>query len=967
MSLLERILTRATIKSALYDLHPELEDRVPMLRLSSEDAIGSAAGTFRQNAGSYTNHMWLQKAINVLANNISPLPVGVLRGYGSESEFIDGHVATRLLDNPNADFAPEDLWREWVVDQMTGGEWGLEVTKNGRGQPLELWPKQPEVFSVRAESVRYRRVGSYKIDDGAGEPYTLDPSEFIHFKFYNPLQPFRGLSPVTAIRMSIHIDQLAQAWSRLFFKNNARPDFAVIAPEGVTASERAEMITKLRADHSGANAHEPIVLEHGITDIKAFSWAAKDIEWMNQREMSRGEVAAIVGVPDEIMGYGKDTYENFEAAERILWTVTIVPLCGLRDGTLTRFFRRTGMLRPDERIATDLRNVSQLREDKSEKITQAKTLFEMGVPVNRAAEFLNLGLEDVPGGDIGYLNSAMVPVDQLPVQRGGLILSNQRGRVKGSTEYGSAEHDAIYKRLQKRLDNPVTEIKRILKREFQRQQNEINQRLREGKVYGRGRYKDDGEIPSPQSLFDRDEEIKKIIEALKKVLFDAVELIGSDELAALGLQGVFDITRPEVVRQITHILTTVATKVIDTTWTALITIFEEAERAGEGIPAIQERLSAFFGDRKSDWQTERIARTTMTGASNAGTQEAWNQAEADGVQMEKEWVSALQADRTREEHAAAHGQRVGLHAMFDVGGENLEYPGDPAGSPGNIINCFPADTEIFSPSLIQKATRRVYRGELVEIVTAAGNKLAGTPNHPILTESGWVPLRLIEPGQNVISSAANEEVRLGNQNVNYAPPQIHEVFRALEFFGGKHTARRGIQFDFHGDGMNSNIDVISTNRELKDWFQTALSQPSAENILTATDFTEGGLTADRPLMQLFFGWGRGAAGGISGGSDSLALIRSDIGVCQEDGFLRAANINTGFDQQLSDGCTVDPVFLRQLFDRYSRFVLLDNVVAVRKYDFRGHVYNLETKDGYYIANNIIAHNCLCGMIGKVKE
>ena len=110
----------------------------------------------------------------------------------------------------------------------------------------------------------------------------------------------------------------------------------------------------------------------------------------------------------------------------------------------------------------------------------------------------------------------------------------------------------------------------------------------------------------------------------------------------------------------------------------------EAEMNGEGIPAIQERLSAYFGDRKSDYQTERIARTTMTGSSNAGSVEAWRQSE---VVTGKTWISALQPGRTRETHWDAHGQTVGLDEMFTVGGEALAYPGDPLGSPGEIINC----------------------------------------------------------------------------------------------------------------------------------------------------------------------------------------------------------------------------------------------------------------------------------------
>ena len=111
---------------------------------------------------------------------------------------------------------------------------------------------------------------------------------------------------------------------------------------------------------------------------------------------------------------------------------------------------------------------------------------------------------------------------------------------------------------------------------------------------------------------------------------------------------------------------------------------QEAEAEGEGILAIQERLNGFYDGLKSFYQTERIARTTTVGASNAGATEAWDQS---GVVGSREWVSALIPNRTRVEHELAHGQRRGLREAFEVGPDLLMYPGDPSGSVGNIVNC----------------------------------------------------------------------------------------------------------------------------------------------------------------------------------------------------------------------------------------------------------------------------------------
>jgi SPP1 gp7 family putative phage head morphogenesis protein len=77
-----------------------------------------------------------------------------------------------------------------------------------------------------------------------------------------------------------------------------------------------------------------------------------------------------------------------------------------------------------------------------------------------------------------------------------------------------------------------------------------------------------------------------------------------------------------------------------------------------------------------------IARTETLGAMNAAAMAGYEEAGAEG----KEWL-ATPDERTRDPHAEANGQVVALADAFDVGGEELMFPGDPSGSPENIINC----------------------------------------------------------------------------------------------------------------------------------------------------------------------------------------------------------------------------------------------------------------------------------------
>ena len=79
-----------------------------------------------------------------------------------------------------------------------------------------------------------------------------------------------------------------------------------------------------------------------------------------------------------------------------------------------------------------------------------------------------------------------------------------------------------------------------------------------------------------------------------------------------------------------------------------------------------------------------IARTEVHRTASFANEIA---AESMGIAgTKKEWVAVRDA-RTRVAHLVASGQKVGLEEPFIVGGEQLKYPGDPAGSPGNTINC----------------------------------------------------------------------------------------------------------------------------------------------------------------------------------------------------------------------------------------------------------------------------------------
>ena len=405
MNLLQQIQTqhKRFIKAPSNSSLPaHLRERVHILSsgggADSQAAGVSAIDDYLGAATTYQSYVWVRKAVSKIAESLASLPVGVVDAKG---EAQPQHEIALLLNRGNDQMPPAVCWEQYAVSMLLSGECFFEIVDDRRGQPVELWHRRSDAVSLRvdasAERRLYPRVAQYEykpeFTGGSGEPHLLLPEAMIQDKFSNPLNLWRGLAPISAVREGIIIDLFSRAWRKRFMKQGARPDYALIAPQGITKTERDELEASLIQKFSGAeNWHKPIILEEGVTDIKTFSFPPRDVEWLQQQEMSRDEVGAVFGVPDEIMGYGKDTYENFQTALEVFWTLTVRPFAQHRDSTLTHYFTHVRpLLKPGEKVETDFSGVGVLQDDLAPKVGMASQLFAMGVPFEAIDERLKLG------------------------------------------------------------------------------------------------------------------------------------------------------------------------------------------------------------------------------------------------------------------------------------------------------------------------------------------------------------------------------------------------------------------------------------------------------------------------------------------------------------------------------------------------------------------------------------------------
>ena len=146
---------------------------------------------------------------------------------------------------------------------------------------------------------------------------------------------------------------------------------------------------------------------------------------------------------------------------------------------------------------------------------------------------------------------------------------------------------------------------------------------------------------------------------------------------------------------LTWLLNNAGSRITSVTRTYADYIIEEISRGligGDSIREIVSTIQRRLNNPRSGWyrwQLLRIARTETTAAANHGATVA---TQISGVVTEKVWITAddsrvRRPPKSRFNHAAMNGVRVDQNEQFNVQGDLIDFPGDPKGDAGNIINC----------------------------------------------------------------------------------------------------------------------------------------------------------------------------------------------------------------------------------------------------------------------------------------
>jgi len=411
---------------------------------------------------------------------------------------------------------------------------------------------------------------------------------------------------------------------------------------------------------------------------------------------------------------------------------------------------------------------------------------------------------------------------------------------------------------------------------------------------------------------------------------------------------------------------------------------EEGVRRGYSLLQIaggvaEEEYAGISGvfDKASDYRSEMIARTETNWLFRDSVLSTYYQA---GVTQ----VEAIDGDQWDSLCADRSGQIFPIEEAPDLAHPNCLVPGTLVTAAG-----------------IKLVTQRVHEGDVVTITTAHGNCLTATSNHPILTSQGWVLAGSLQEGDDVICALDADGVAalsgLNCPDDNYVHAGIEKIADFL-FVSKAHLAPQ-VAHEANGtsnlnrDGRYVEIDVPLSDSKLRGHRLTLHRKEAGEGFLvraienaaslacqrtTSETRGVGGSDVAQPLVRAHAGTAH--ASGLAGsylysvapqnGQDvpettSIAIgdflgsgeIEAHYVIHSDYGDMARIGVKTDLTQPGASNLDRDTSSLGDLSERLAAMVAADRIVKIELHPWRGHVYNLETDSGWYVAGGIITHNC----------
>jgi HK97 family phage portal protein len=932
------------------------------------------------------------------------------------------HPLRTLIRRPNELMSEPRMWEMVTLHVAIVGRSVWFKERNNAGDVIALWPLRPDrvgpIYSTAHDPGQQVISGWSYLVPGTVEYIPLARADTFFYLSPDPAGDsgglVEGLGALQTLAPEVSADNEATKYVGALLSNYGTPGVVISTKTPIPNADAAKLIkASFMREFGGARRGSPALIDADAS-FTQLGFNLKDLEFPALRATTESRIASAYGVPAILAGLNTGIQSGIRATiseQRELFAETT---CTAHWRTNEATFSNDVATEWGDNIVClfDTTKVKALQEQGKYETERIESGFKEGAVSIDEYRTKVLQLPPV-GGDFGAsfnvpVASAITPTPDQPVDLSPSdsddvnddprlhVLPTRRPPAVATPATPSMRHLVVPAKATKAAPvgataNHVTATNANAVRRRQTALDHHSGPLLEYlHALGATMAEQVARHATVKHVYIQDTappagEAVKLRTLLEQVWLDNLQGAFEDASDTLGTALPFDVT-PDV-RDALDGIAERAAGIDETTAQAVRKAVDAANAAGETPAQLGQRIRAldvFRGGR-----AVTIGQTESATAYNTGTALAYRQS---GM------VDAVQVSDGDHDAPCAEANGA-IWSLDDAAANPLQHP-----------RCFPSGTMVEAPNLTASFTRW-FEGELVVLRTAANDLLSCTPNHPILTDHGWVAAGALRQGDHVIRCLDRERVvRLLNPDYHDMPTAIEQIADALgPARGGTSASVPASPVAFHGDGAGSDIYVVRTNRLGEHRGQTAFAQQGRQSAVVHADAALRGF-ASNGHRALFVETDRPPT---DGGMGSIGVVAADLGiksrvaesVCltatahqaeiaqplADSGTVRSTNAagNLSGTQSLGDihreqgllagildrpswsahdeSVALEMAKERRVSDadepgeiatRFAGLIAPVEIVEVNRRKFSGHVYNLETVQGWYIAQGIITHNCI---------
>lgn len=238
------------------------------------------------------------RAVTLISGSIASLPLQPYKLAPNGDKMLDreNQIYPILHDRPNSEMTRFTWESTLTLHMLLWGNGRAFIERDKGGNPIALWPIQPEQVTVERDEKTRRIVYAIKVAGGV-EPKRVEASEVIDVPYLST-DGVTGYAPIALARTTLGAMMAAEEFAKRFWNNAAMPSGVLTVEKQLTDEQTKRLRESFQSRQAGSdNAGLTMILQNGM------KWAPvtmplNDAQFLESRVFQVEEIARWFGLPD---------------------------------------------------------------------------------------------------------------------------------------------------------------------------------------------------------------------------------------------------------------------------------------------------------------------------------------------------------------------------------------------------------------------------------------------------------------------------------------------------------------------------------------------------------------------------------------------------------------------------------------------------------------------------------------------